>query len=157
MEHFNLRDTTRQLAEDTGEVDPGRLADKLIEAIPFEAQREVLHGLLREYCRHYFTDTRKPGVVLAEDRDTTVAGSGRWKAVRERYLDSRYPVGAEWKLLRDFTADDCATAASAYRVRAVENTVWADRFTRLEEAVRTSRRSTVAGLSARVLEEVMAK
>lgn len=151
---LDLRGLVMAIYEETGEPNPHALAPKVLEAIPFGEEREILAMLLPDVCREVFRSLRGAPQKLPAP-DTSVAASPRWRHVRRRWLDVPVKAGDTWKLLGDCTPEETLKLAADYGRRAEENAAFERRYRRLAEEAVARKVRVVGDLPEELVEEVM--
>lgn len=148
---FNLALLVRTTMDQLDEPNPHRIAEQVVLQIPDTALRDALMLTMPDYVRKATFKVANP-VMTARTTPTMPQRVASWYAAK---LASPTFNGAEWKFLRDFTADDCHGAAAERYKAATATKIEGDKFTDLAELVESSGVGTVAGLSEPELRRVL--
>jgi len=146
---FDLNAEARRLLAESDNPDPKAVAEKLLEAIPFGLERDVLAQLLPEFLRG-----------LAQKHRTYLSGGSnggrKGRSIWTDLFDNPVSRGAnDWTRLGELTAIECNQIAASYRARASELTVQADKFDALAAECRKRKVTMVKKLPRDVVEAIM--
>ena len=143
MSELNLRDRIRAIRDDTGEVDPGVLVEKVLDELTDAELRAAVRQTLRDLVSH----------VVGEDRPfrayrPPAPGRGRHpgRAVRDALqlaLDAGMHVDGQWKKLRHCGTADLLFCEAERRDQATELVRHADGYAALVAALAKHRKKTV--------------
>lgn len=140
---FNLRQLVQKVRDETGSVDPGEIAGKVLAQTPEEHLREAYETTLRDYVRHVIVAPRQGSAGGASGRSTKVAATREWW---RGMLDQPVHVATGWKSLAECTRDDLLFACAERRKVAEQNIAWAGRFEKLAQSMGKLKAATVADL-----------
>ena len=126
MNDFSLRELVNDVLANSNSVDPGDLADEVLNEIDPQHYRAALESVLRSYVRELVRRQRQAAPAPATPvRATPISGSVRVGMVREAWrarLAERVHVGgATWKRLGDCGHDDLLALAHERREIAARN------------------------------------
>lgn len=159
MTDLNLRGRIRAILTDTGEADPGVVADKVIAELTSRELRPALGETMRSFVRDVMRHDREaiaPAAVASEA--TPGQGRSRARAVAEAWrahLRDRVFVGDTWRLLGDCSAEDVQFLVDDRRRKAAELHVTADRYDALRAAMVEHDVARVADLPDAVLRDTL--
>jgi hypothetical protein len=133
---LNLRERIRAILTDTGEADPGIVADKVVAELSSRQLRPALGQTMRALVREVIRDDR--GTAVTHTQPAPGQGRSRARAVAEAWrahLRDRVFVGDTWRLLGDCTAADVQFLVDDRRRKAAELVATADRYDGLRAAM----------------------
>lgn len=151
---FNIRDRVLDVLADTDSAiaDPAVIAEMVARTLTNREIRTALATVLPDYVRRVAGDlagrSRKPQAKVL----TTPQRVASWYA---SVLAARMFNGAEWKFLRDCTADDLHGAAAQRYKTAASTQQEADRLTTLAELLEKLGAETVAEVPEDELRSVL--
>lgn len=145
---FDLRRLIRQVQDESGSVDPGEIAGKVLAQTPDEHLRDAYEMTLRDYVRRTITGSRPHATGTAGNRSAKVAGIREWW---RGMLDQPVHVATGWKSLAECTRADLLFACAERRKVAVQNTAWAGRYEKLAQSMGALKAATVADLPSDLL------
>lgn len=161
---WSLRALVREMLAEPGHaIDPRDFADEVLARIPTSQRIAVLRETLPAYIRESYRSDPNRGSHSAPEEDEVVPSDGingtKQQARRRRrdVLLGRYQGADGWKLLRDFTADDCRAAADMRRSLAAANAVQAAKFDELTDLLTSRTAATVGDLPVGDVERVMSR
>lgn len=160
---WSLRSLIREMLDEPGHaVDPRDFADEVLARIPASRRAEALREVLPGYVRVEFALDRNSGQVDDEQGEVVPSDgiNGTKQQARRRRRDvllGRYQGADGWKLLRDFTVDDCRAAADMRRSLAAANAVQAAKFDELTDLLTSRTAATVGDLPVGDVERVMSR
>lgn len=117
---LDLRGLVRAVL-DSGQTDPGVIADAVLASLPEEALREALSMTLRAFVRQMMGAQRNSGAVA---RATAPSPSWKGQGIRDnwqRRLSDVYHVSTGYKALAACTYDDLIFAATERQELAERN------------------------------------
>lgn len=151
---FDLRRLIRQVREESGSVDPGEIAGKVLAQTPDESLRDAYETTLRDYVRRVIIGSRAAVSGTAGNPSAKVAGIRDWW---RGMLDEPVHVADGWLSLGACTRDDLLFACAERRKIAAQNMAWATRYEKLAKAMATAKAATVADLPADLLARELAE
>lgn len=134
-----------------GNVGPDDVTAYVLKNLNGTDRQALFEQMLRDFVRQIIGEMRRRTPRSGKDNV-----SHRWASAAEAVRSRQYEIpGKEWKRLDDMTPEECEEMAAGYSELAAENAAMASRFGALAEAIRKSRRATVAGLSDKRVLEIM--
>lgn len=160
MSEFNLRALVREVADASGDADPGLLAEAVYKRIAAKERPAALREALRHYVRLTVAMERTASPSTQEQPEGTgKPGTRSWKrdgirAGWRRYLRTRLHTEGGWKFLGDCGFDDLMFAATERREIAAATLSAADRYEALAKLCADHGVSRVADLPDSVLDAI---
>lgn len=151
---MDLREVVVAALDRSPSADPNVVAAEVAKSIPSHQVRAALAQALPQFVMAVST-SRRSRTLAPVPSDSDEVGSRRWKAAAS-ILMLREWTGVEWKLMRDFTADECLAAAAHKRRHAAGVIARAERLEALAALMVERKASTVADLSEDDAAEVLA-
>lgn len=158
MSELDLRARIRAILDDTGEADPGVVADKVIGDLSSRELRPALAQTMRALVREVMRAERLTTPQAAENVSPG-QGRSRARAVAEAWrahLRDRVFVGdGTWRLLGDCSPQDVLFLVADRRQKAAELAEAAQRYQRLHDAMDRHGAGRVADLPDAVLADAL--
>ena len=146
---LNLRGRIRAILTDTGEADPGVVADKVVGELTSRELRPALGETMRSLVREVMRQDREVVGASTAEQVTPGQGRSRARAVAEAWrahLRDRVFVGDAWRLLGDCSPEDVLFLVDDRRRKAAELAAAAGRYVALHDAMLRAGVARVADL-----------